>query len=296
MQEGGASSERRVGFATWDGAPALTADDRLALGPLAAHGIAVVPFDWRAGVPAGLDAVVLRSCWDAHKRLPEYRGWLDALEAGSVPVLNPVPVVRWNLDKAYLRELAAGGARLPATAWIARGEAPDLGALLEAYDLDEVVVKPIVSATAWRTWRTSRADAARDQAEFKALVADSAVLVQAFVPEVLVEGEVSLVFFHGAFSHALRKRPAAGDFRVQQDFGGSREPFVPTPRLLAQAEAVLALAAPGLLYARVDGIEVDGALVLMELEVIDPELYLVADPEAPARFAAALAAAVTKRS
>ena len=290
----------KIGFATWPGAPDLTADDRLAVAPLAALGIHVVPLDWHAPLPADLDAVVLRSCWDSHQVTQAYLAWLDGLEAAGLPVLNPVPVARWNLDKTYLRTLAERGARLPATAWVPRGEAPDLAALLDAHGLDHVVVKPVVSATAWRTWRTSRARAERDQAEFAAQVAEEGVLVQAFVPEVLIDGEVSLVFFRGAFSHALRKRPAVGDFRVQQDFGGTREPISPSPRLLAQAEGLLCLlgpelVGPGLLYARVDGIEVEGELLLMELEVIDPELYLAQDPEAPARFAAAVYDALAAR-
>lgn len=285
----------RVGFATWAGAPAGTADDLLAVAPLARRGIAVVPFDWQGPQPADLDAIVLRSCWNYHLEEAGFRAWLDRLAAGRVPVLNPVPVARWNLHKGYLRELTAQGVRLPATVWVERAAPGSLAALLHAHDLDHVVVKPVVSGTAYRTWRTSRARAAADEAAFAALVADAGVLVQAFVPEVLEAGEVSLVFFRGEFSHAVRKRPCAGDFRVQSDFGGTREPVQPSRRLLAQAEDVLANVAGELLYARVDGIEVDGALVLMELEVLDPELYLIQDPAAPDRFAAALAAMLASR-
>ncbi len=284
-----------VGFATWHGAPDLTADDRLVVAPLASRGIAVVPFDWQGPTPAGLDAIVLRSCWNYHLAEAGFRAWLDQLEAAAIPVLNPVAVARWNLHKGYLRELADQGVRLPATAWVERASPETLAAVLHAHDLDHVVVKPAVSGTAYRTWRSSRAQAADDQAEFAALVADSGVLVQAFVPEVLLNGEVSLVYFRGAFSHAIRKRPCAGDFRVQSDFGGTREPISPSPRLLAQAEEVLAQVDGELLYARVDGIEVDGELVLMELEVLDPELYLSQDAAAPERFAAALAAAIAAR-
>lgn len=290
---------RTIAFATWQGLPDLTADDRLAVAPLATHGVRVVPYDWQGPMPDGLDAVVLRSCWNYHLEEAAFRAWLDALEARGVPVLNPVAVARWNLEKGYLRALAARGVRLPTTAWVARGAATPLAELLDGHGLDHVVVKPSVSGTAYRTWRTSRERAAADEAAFAGLVADAGVLVQAFVPEVLVAGEVSLVFVRGAFSHAVRKRPAAGDFRVQSDFGGSRERFSPAPRLLAQAEHVLAAVAAelgqvgeDLLYARVDGIEVDDAFVLMELEVLDPELYLAQDPAAPGRFADAIARAL----
>jgi glutathione synthase/RimK-type ligase-like ATP-grasp enzyme len=281
----------RVGFATYAQALELTADDKMAIVPLQQRGIEVVPFDWQAetGLPHGLDAIVLRSCWNYHLERTAFEAWLQQLDAQNVPVLNPPAVARWNLHKSYLQELTENGVRVPHTVWVQAGQKPDLASLLLDNDLDQVVIKPAVSATAYRTWRTSRLLAPTQQTEFEALSATHDVLIQAFMPEVLATGEVSLVFFQGEFSHAIRKRPKQGDFRVQQDFGGTREAFRPSASLIEQARLIAQHVSSPLLYARVDGVEVGETLVLMELEVIDPELYFLVAPHGVERFANALA-------
>jgi len=120
------------------------------------------------------------------------------------------------------------------------------------------------------------------------------VMVQPFIAEVCDPGEWSIIFFGGRFSHAIRKRPAAGDYRVQWEFGGTAAPMAPPPRLVADAEAVMA-AVPGRpLYARVDGVERDDRLMLMELELIEPHLFLGWDADATGRLAGALAAFITR--
>jgi glutathione synthase/RimK-type ligase-like ATP-grasp enzyme len=285
----------RIGFTTFADQPDITGDDRLGARILAERGVEVVALPWDApGGPgdAGLDAVVMRSSWNYHLAPDAFAAWVTAFEARGVPVLNPAPVVRWNLHKRYLAELAAAGVAVPTTISVEAGAAPALADLLDAAGLDEVVIKPAVSLSAFETWRARRADAGTDatQAAFARLVAGRAVLVQRFIPEVTRDGELSFVFFDGVLSHAVRKRARAGDFRVQSDHGGTREPYAPTPALAAQAHAILAhtpAPAPPT-YARVDGIDVDGTLVLMELELIDPELFLAHAPTAPAAFAAAI--------
>jgi hypothetical protein len=285
----------RIGFATYHSAPALTLDDQVLLAPLRTRGIEVIPFDWQdpTGLPTGLDAIVLRSCWNYHIERPAFEAWLRMLMDQRVPVMNPPGVASWNLHKGYLQELAAQGACVPTTCFVKAGENIQLATLLETLGVDEAVVKPAVSATAYRTWRTSRMLAPSQQVEFAALSAERDVLVQAFVPEVLETGEVSLVFIAGVFSHAIRKLPKQDDFRVQQDFGGSRQAFTPSLGLIESARAVVKLVKTPLLYARVDGIEVGDELVLMELEVIDPELYFQLAPAGAERFAEAIATMLT---
>ena len=112
--------------------------------------------------------------------------------------------------------------------------------------------------------------------------------MQAFVPEVESRGEISLVYLDGTFSHAVRKRPASGDFRVQRDFGGSLEAMTPSEPVLAFGDGVLAAVTRPWLYARVDLVEAGGGPVLMELELIEPDLFLT--PAGAARLAAALLA------
>jgi glutathione synthase/RimK-type ligase-like ATP-grasp enzyme len=285
----------RVAFTTCAGVPDLSGDDRLALAPLRDLGVEVVPWIWEAPAPPGITAVVHRSCWDYHEKPAAFLAWLDALEASEVLSLNAVPAVRWNLDKRYLRDLAGRGVAIAETAWIAAGERVDLAALLCARGLDEVVIKPQISLSAFATWRASRASAAAAQAPLDARLRARARMVQAFLPEVIEHGELSFVFLGGRYSHTVRKRPRSGDFRVQQDHGGSRALVDVPAALIAEAAQMLAAAGTPLLYARVDAVETPAGLVLMELEAIDPELFLALAPEAPGRFAAAIAAAVTLR-
>jgi glutathione synthase/RimK-type ligase-like ATP-grasp enzyme len=278
----------RVAFLTSDRHPDLCADDRIALPALRARGIEVIPWVWDGAPPTPVDAAVVRSCWDYHEKTPAFLEFIDTLGAAGTPLHNPAPVVRWNVDKGYLRDLAARGARVPRTAWVRRGAAPGLADLLAEHALDEVVIKPSVSLSAVDTFRSSRAQAAADQPRFEALARRKALLVQELVPEI-VRGELSLVFFGRLFSHAVRKTPAPGDFRVQYDHGGSRARVEPRAEWIEEVDGVLATIPGPLLYARADVVEREGQLFWMELELIDPELFFALAPEASGRFAEAIA-------
>lgn len=235
-------------------------------------------------------AVVIRSCWDYHTRLAEFTRWLDRLERAGVPVSNPPALLRWNADKVYLRDLAARGIPIVPTRWVSQGETLSLTEVLRAEGWRDVVVKPAVSAAAFHTWRVSAPEAEASAERFQALVAERDVLVQAFVPEIERGGEWSFCFFGGRYSHAVVKRPRPGEFRVQEAHGGTAELAEPGPGLLAQAEAVVAALPAPAVYARVDACQVNGRLQLMELEALEPSLFLALHPEAPARFATAIAA------
>lgn len=267
-----------------------TADDALAASALESEGIPVRAVRWDDADAdwLGFALIVIRSPWDYFRRLPEFLGWLDRLEALGAPVHNPIPVLRDNLDKAYLMRLLEQGVAVTPTALIPRGLAPSLTALLAQRGWEEAVVKPAVSAAAFETWRVSRSSVERAQSRFAALVADRDVLVQPYLCEIAEEGEWSLVFFHGEFSHALRKFPASGDFRVQQYHGGSLSQANAPPDLIATARELLTHVPGPLLYARVDGVMTGAGFLLMELELIEPELFLRTDPAAPARFARAI--------
>lgn len=291
----------RVALATWIEHPTLQPDDELLAAALRCTGVRVDAVAWNApGVDwRAWDAVVLRSTWDYHLVPDDFRAWLAAREREGVAVVNPAPLVRWNLDKRYLRALAERGVPVVPTRWLEPGDATTLPQLLEAAGWDEAVVKPAVSASAWHTWRTSRASAGTDASRVAALVERGAVLVQPYLAEVARDGEWSLMCFAGEFSHAVVKHPVAGDFRVQKEFGGSAE-LAPPPdgareaaaRVLAESAALAGVAVADIAYARVDGCIVDGAFVLMELEVLEPTLFLAHDARAADRCAAAIMAAV----
>jgi glutathione synthase/RimK-type ligase-like ATP-grasp enzyme len=280
---------RSVGFVTTSAEPTITADDALVIPELARLGWDVRALQWDASAPEPeVDAVVFRSAWNYHLKPATFGAWLDALEARGTPVCNPVPLARWNVAKTYLAELAAAGVRIPKTAWLERGATSSLAEALRAHDFERAVVKPVISMSAYETWRTDAASAPGQEPRFEQLLAQGAVMLQEYLPEVETGGELSFMFFDRRFSHAVLKLPRAGDFRVQNDWGGTRHAADPPAALVDQAAAVLDAVPGPLPYARVDGVVVGEALVLMELELIDPVLFLAWHPDAPRRFAEAL--------
>lgn len=241
-----------------------TPDDQVLPGALAAEGIAAEFVPWDRVAPeslAAFDRVVIRTPWDYHRRLDAFEAFLDAV---PVPVDNPVPLVRWNARKAYLATLGEHG--IPTILH-------DGGPL--DFPWDEAVVKPEVSAGGFETFRVRRGEpaAVREGVRY---------LVQPFLPEVLAEGETSFIFLGGEPSHAVQKRPASGNFLVQEEHGGSTRRVRPSAADWERAAA--RLPASDLLYARVDLI----AGYVVELELIEPELYFRFDEASPARFARAV--------
>lgn len=279
----------RVALVTCGSVPELHDDDRPLLGELWSLGIAAEPavwddpaVDWKS-----YDAAVIRSAWDYHLTPEAFLAWLARLEALGLPVWNPPAVLRANLDKAYLKELSAAGVSVAPTEWVKRGARADLDELLAARGWDDAVVKPTVSASAFRTSRVRRGREG-GQAALEEVLAHSGAMIQPFLPEIGSEGEWSFVFLGGEFSHAVLKSPRAGDFRVQQEHGGRTERREPPPGLLIQArDAAIAGPRPWL-YARVDGVRRGAELLVVELELIEPLLFLSYAPGAARSFAAAI--------
>ena len=241
------------------------------------------PTDW-----AVYPLVVVRTPWDYFRRLPAFLAWAERTSQ-LTRFVNPCAVIDWNCHKQYLRELAADGIPTVPTLWLDQG-CTDARAQLAARGWGEVVVKPAISIGAIGALR-AEASAPACLAHLDTLVAEGDVMVQPFVASVAEAGEVSLVYFGGRFSHAIRKQPAAGDYRVQDMYGGTVHPHQPTAAELAVAEAVLARTPAPTTYARIDLVEFAGAPALMEAELIEPELFLGATPEAALNFARVLQAA-----
>lgn len=288
---------KTIGFATYSEESRLTKDDLLVVAALQPLGIDVVPVVWDD--PSvdlrQIEAVVVRSCWDYHLKPDQFLQWVDTLDQAGIPVFNSNAIVRWNFDKHYLQDLAAQGVAIPRTIWIEPGDRVDLATILREHDLSEAVIKPTISLSAYQTWRVSTDQAQAHQEAFAQLVAERGMMIQEFIPEVTTSGELSLMFFDKLYSHAVYKRPREDDFRVQTDFGGTRELAAPPQSVIAQAQVIVDSIAEPLHFARVDGIEVEGRLVLMELELIDPLLFFSYDPAAAQRFAEVIAQALEKR-
>jgi glutathione synthase/RimK-type ligase-like ATP-grasp enzyme len=277
--------------------PKLDDDERPVLAALAARGVVGRPIAWTEGVSAlaGCDAVVLRSCWNYHLHEAAFRAYLSDLDDVDVPVFNPPATLRWNLDKRYLLELEAAGLDVLPTRCVARGDARELAAVFAETGWSEAVVKPVISASGWETWRVTRAEADTPdiRARWSAAVARHDLLVQLFAPEILDEGEWSFVFLGGELSHCVLKRPAGDEFRVQAEYGGSKLRVDPPARLLARARDVLDACPGRALYARVDGLRRAGTWQVMEVELIDPALYLTQAPDVVPRWADVLAQVVS---
>lgn len=279
-----------VGFITAASFPSLYEDDRLAATGLAALGVSVRPVVWDATSPeelSSLDAVVMRSPWDWYHKREAFRAFLGSLQRVTAPVFNAPTVLQGFADKLYLLELAARGVPVVTSVVLEPKELDGIPELLTQRGWAEAVLKPAFSAGAYDTYRFARHRALEAVAEAVSLDVTERWLLQPYLPEIL-DGELSFVFFDGVFSHAVKKVPSPGEWRVQELHGGVVEPVDVSQAQVAQARSMLAAAAPSTLYARVDCLELGGRLTLMELELVEPELFFRFEPEAASRFAEAL--------
>ena len=288
---------KRVGFLTSEEDPHLIEDDRLAIAPVKVLGIEAVPVVWDQEPDlTSFDAFVFRSCWNYHHKQAAFEAFLNRLEATGTPVFNSLKTARWNLHKGYLFDLEGKGAKLPRTMEFLANETDrqhELDDFLFQFRPDQgIVIKPAVSMSGHDTFLFKAGDRARILQTVAHTLKGRDVLVQEFIPDVKYSGEVSMIFFGGEFSHGVRKIPAMGEFRSQHEYGGSREPFMPSVKTLNHAKNLVDAVGSRELYLRVDGIEHGGEFYLIELEAIDPMLYFHIDSRAATRFAVALASKI----
>ncbi|MCB2088907.1 MAG: hypothetical protein R3E18_11055 [Sphingomonadaceae bacterium] len=249
----------------------------------------LVEIDWHEADSAfaGLDLVLVGTPWDYQDEADAFLARLDAIEASGVPLCNPASLVRWNLDKHYLAELAQAGAPTIPTLWLDTPDAENVDAAFDMFDCDRVVVKRRVGAGA-----EGQESFTRDAPPPAGWQMDRPAMVQPFLPAIVEEGEYSFIFVDGAFSHALLKTAAKGDYRIQSLYGGQEVPVVPNDSDIATALGVIAaipFTTP--LYARIDMVRgPQGALLLMEAELVEPYLYPEQGPELGPRMAEAIAA------
>ncbi|WP_428678338.1 ATP-grasp domain-containing protein [Sphingopyxis sp.] len=252
---------------------------------LTAAGLIVEQRVWTdPGDLSGYDLILPLFAWGYQRDVSAWYGLLDRLEAEGLPVVNPVPVLRWNSDKAYLAELAVKGVAVVPTVEVAALDDVALAAARKALGAEEVVIKPAISGGADGTHRIAPG------AAIPADALDQRRLVQPMMPGILTDGEFSLFFFAGKFSHAIVKRPASGDFRVQEQFGGRESDWDASAEAQALAAGALAAAPAAPVYARIDMVgDATGKLHIMELELIEPSLFLHHAPDRGAAFGWAIA-------
>lgn len=238
--------------------------------------------------PSLYDAVVIGTTWDYMEKPDQFGGVLAECAARS-KLLNPLPTVMWNKRKTYLKDLEARGAPMIPTVWARKADEATIAAAFETLECEDIVVKPVMGAGAWRQARVKKGEAL-PQANH---LPPAEAMIQPFLPSVSEEGEYAFLFFNREFSHCALKRPAKGDYRVQSEYGGFEAVHTPSAEELALAKAVIDSVEGDLLYARVDMLRgLDGRLALIELELIEPYLYPEQGPDFGANFARALKALI----
>lgn len=257
---------------------------------LVAGGARVEPVPWtHASDLTGYDLILPLVVWGYHRRYREWLEFLDRLEAGRLPVVNPPTLLRWNSDKAYLEELEQRGVATVPSVVVATLEKDSLRRAADRLGTPELVIKPPVSASAQGTFRISIGD------EIPAEALHRRMIVQPMIESIASEGEYSLMVFDGRFSHCVVKRPARGDFRVQPHLGGVSQACDPPSGAVELAKTALAAAPAEPIYARVDMVRGrDGELRLMELELVEPALFLHLAPDRGAAFAQSILRAAAR--
>ena len=281
---------RRIAFLTLHDPAGFVIDDELAVLPLARRGIKVETLPWdRPGVDWRQYAlVVVRSTWDYPRHSERFLDVLETIERQGVRLENGSEIARWSMRKTYLRDLAAKGIEIVPTFWRDGLVPGELVPLFEELRSSEGVIKPVMGANAQGAWRLDAERARALAPEIEAYFARRPLMMQPFERGIVEEGEFSMMYFNGVHSHSILKVPKAGDFRVQEEHGSEIVLVEPEPALLVAGNAAIAAVGQKLLYARADFVRSEDTFRLMELELVEPSLYLRIDPGAPDRFADAV--------
>ena len=281
----------RVAFLTLEDRKDYVIDDELAITELRRRGIDAHEIPWsRADVDwSTFDLVIVRTTWDYHLRADEFLDALARIETSGATLENPRELIVWNLDKRYLRDLAARGVPIVPCAWSDDTAPHDFASLFATLDSAEIVVKPVVSANAVDTFRLHAPLSAEQRDDLARTFREREWFAQPFVQSVVDEGEISVFYFDGTLSHAIIKRPKSGDFRVQEEHGGFIAALPLTNDVRHAADRVIRAVSPAPFQARVDLVRLhDGTLAVMELEMIEPSLYFRTDAKASGNFADAV--------
>ena len=240
-------------------------------------------FDWNS-----TKCIIFRTTWDYFDRFSEFSVWLTKVSKQTT-LINSEAIIRWNIDKHYLQDLQKNNVHITETHFIEKGMQTTLKQLHRSLQWNETVLKPCVSGAARHTYKLNAENLDAHETIFQELTSEEAMMLQPFQYNIIEKGEISLMVFNGQFTHAVLKKAKAGDFRVQDDFGGSVHDYQPTAQEIAFAENTVRACKELPLYARVDIFEDNnGHIALSELELIEPELWFRKHPEASTILAKAV--------
>ena len=278
----------RIALLSIEDLSGFVADDDLIVEPLRRLGYEAEFVPWRTAVDwRQYGGVVIRTTWDYQNDLATFVRVLQQIET-ETRLANPLEIVKWNADKKiYLRDLEAHGTRIVPTIWSnSRIENSQIQQWLDQFRTDEIVIKPTVGANAQDAVRLKRGE---NVDTLRRIFDNRSFMVQPFMPAIVNEGEFSLFYFNGEYSHAILKTPKAEDFRVQEEHGGLIQAMEPPADLSTTGERILKYVSPTPLYARVDFVRTeDDDFAVVELELIEPSMYLRNAAHAPEMFARAI--------
>jgi glutathione synthase/RimK-type ligase-like ATP-grasp enzyme len=260
----------------------IITEDRLVADALIKKGLNVTRTNWDN---PGFDwsttrFAMFRTTWDYFDRFAEFDAWMTKASQQTT-FINPLPLIYWNIDKHYLADLEIKGIKIPPTIFIETGCEKTLQELIKKESWEKYILKPAVSGAARHTYLFDRSRVTDLEAIFKELIDKESMLLQEYQHQITEKGEVALMLMGGKFTHAVLKKAKAGDFRVQDDFGGTLHEFNPDKDMIEFAEKIVRCCAITPAYARVDLIWSNtGELCLSELELIEPELWFRKHPAA----------------
>ncbi len=280
-----------LAFLTMDSLDEFVSYDSLVADCLEARGVKVDNVSWRSPTVNWDDyeMVIIRSPWDYQQAADEFMTVLEAIDASTAVLWNSIDVVRWNVRKTYLQELHDRGITIVPTQFVQNPTESQIRGMFEILESDQIVIKPVIGANANDTFWLRPDSSASELQQIESLYSGRLALLQPFIPSVIEYGETSLVFFDGEHSHSVLKTPMAGDFRVQEEHGSRIQFIAPDPALIEFSRRALERIPQRILYGRVDLVTLpNGEPAVMELELIEPSLYLSYDADSAARFADAI--------
>lgn len=280
---------KKVAFLSMDSLKNFYTYDKLLFEPLKTLGWIAEEISWRNEKVnwSDFEAVIVRSTWDYQNDLEKFKIVLEKINSVS-HLENDLELMKWNMNKNYLFDLEQKGVRIVETIWEKKFNSETALKYFEKLNTDEIIIKPNISANADNTFRLTKEKLYDNISELEKIFEAKEFMVQPFLNNIVDEGEYSLFFFNGGFSHSVLKKPKEKDFRVQEEHGGDIQPITAPAEIVLVAENIIKKLFTIPLYGRVDLVRTkNNEFALMELELIEPSLYLNKDEKSPFRFAKA---------
>ena len=289
--------QKRVAFLSTDNLEKFFTYDKLLIEPMKNIGWIAEEISWRNENVnwSDYDSVIVRSTWDYQNDSEKFIGVLEKIN-GVSHLENDLDLMKWNMNKNYLFDLEQKGVKIVDTIWERKFNRNLAHEYFEKLDTDEIIIKPNISANADNTFRLTREKLDKNLGQLEKIFTAREFMVQPFLNSIIEEGEYSLFFFDAKFSHSVLKKPKENDFRVQEEHGGDIQPFKVSSELILIAENTIKKLSIIPLYGRVDLVRTkENEFALIELELIEPSLYLNKDDQSPAKFVKAFEERITNQ-